>query len=307
MARKVILTLLALFGVVAAVPAADNFIRKWEVVTPGYSYYSCGVRYSVADVYGWNYYAAPAAPAYVAPKAPAYTPDWKTELAKYAAARDAQQAKVLREGNDHRAYLDALAAVGLNGQTLNFQQASYSYFPAVGTYGAQGNTVYGYQSTTTYGTAAAPPLPQLSAVDLNALYLQGQFLAKGSRESMDAIHAKYFGLIDAQAGYQTRLAEIREKAIAAERVLRAAAPADSSTTTTVNQGTGFRPQTRRTMPPADRDRDSANFGAIAEAFLVRTGRPLCAKCHSGSTLQGDSTLRHTPPCRCVRSRTFSPD
>lgn len=295
MARKLIVMLLLVF-MASEAKAGDLFTRTWAVVTPGYNYVSNCRTYYQPDVYGWVYsgYTAPAAQTYVAPKAPAYTPDWKVAFPKYLEKRD-----------DHAAYLAALSAVGAQGQVSNFQSLGYSQYGGglntlgsfnAGNYGVQGNSIYGYSTTTSYANQL-PAAP--TAVDLMGLYLQASQHVNGARSVFSEGNAGFQALVQQQAQLQgtmvARERELAAKTAAVERVMRMLVADPSTTTTTVYKGSGA---TLNTIPPPNpmpnADGQLRTGQDRATAFLLRTGMPLCGKCHSGKDAQGKFDITTFP-------------
>lgn len=302
MARKLIVLLL-LVSMTSQAQAGDLFTRTWAVTTPGYYYYSNGCRYWQPDVYGWVYsgYTVPVVETYVPPKAPPYTADWKSAFPKYLEKRD-----------DHAAYLAALSAVGAQGQVSQFQSLGYSQYGGlntgsfnVGNYGVQGNSIYGYSTTTSYANQLPPAPGPLSAADRMSLYLQASQHVNGARSAFTEGSAGFQTLVQGEATASNamigREREIMAKAAAFERVMRMLNADPSTTTTTVIKGSGVSVQPVNPIMPnaeeGDRREGRAEGRDRATAFLRRTGIPLCGKCHAptdGKEPSGKFDIRTFP-------------
>jgi hypothetical protein len=249
------------------------YTRIW--VAPVYTStfaYGCRTSYlKSAGYYSYSRVAVARAKADV----PAYGPDWKVEILKTAALRD-----------DHRAYLEAVKALGFSSPFLaSYNTYGSSSYPSLGSYGAQGSTAYGYslkQVQEAYGT-----------LDLNVLYQQASRLAQGSQALSRDATGDFSALVAAAGDNAARVAEIIAKARAAEIALRAAGADPSTKTTTVIQGSGTttvpgagpavtppfvqRDGTRPRMPSAPEDDTSVSKAA---AFLKEVGLPRCQGCHN---------------------------
>ncbi len=260
--------------------------RHKEYFTEGGGYvrsacgYGCGYTYSYAapqQYFRWIYTAVSVPAAYVppaAPAVPAYTPGWKEKVIDYARVRDDQQA-----------YLDALAALGIKGQSFGFQQTnSHNYggyaAPAV----VSGQTVYGHsfaQLQTAYGPS------------LDTLYQSASRLTQSAQQLGGQATTDFTALVGQAGANQARIAEILARAQAAATALQATAPQASTTTITTGQATGVGVQQATgqgaggaappVMPQArDGNGDpQANAAPAAGSgdFLKTVGLPLCGSCH----------------------------
>lgn len=220
--------------------------------------------YSYTPAYVAPYVAPVVTPTYTTPvqqqvivnTAPAYTPNWRSDLLAYQAKRD-----------DLQAYLDALNAIGFQGQSYNIRSLSQSY---------GGNTQYGYSYQNVaqaYGT-----------LDMSTLFQQSARLTSQAQQLSGDANSQFSALVGQAGTNQARIAEILARAAAAEKVLNATAPAASTTTITTGQGTQVGP-----APIQPRDGDQV---AIEEqkAFLQKVAIPACASCHSGNNVQGGFNL-----------------
>lgn len=221
-----------------------------------YGCYVPSVRY-----YTWSYTRA----AYAAPTlaVPPYTPDWKAAVLKYAAARD-----------DLAAYQAALAALGIKGQSYDFSQGGlYGGNLNLGSYGANGQSIYTYQSyKEAYGS-----------LDLNTLYQQAARLTQGSQQLAGQAHSEFSELVDRAGTNQARVAEILAKAEAARKVLEGVNPQPRTIEKTTIQGSGPAP----TDPEAAADLD-------AKKFLATVGIPKCGACHTGQDAKGKFLITDYP-------------
>ncbi len=248
----------------------DTPYIRTQVYVPGATYYSCGRQYAYAGTYSYQYTKAPVIyrdrPALAVP----YTPDWRTAALKYAAARD-----------DLQAYSNTLQALGLQGQSFEFQReysrASYAQPSALGSYGSQGATVYGYQADRTF----------YGDTNLNLLYQSAARLTQNA-QSLAGQAGSEFSDLTAQAGTNAaRVAEILAKANAARTVLDGIRPEG----VTRERVSGFRiggassnvnPPPVPPMPPAD----GGTFQQVATAR--------CASCHTGAAAKGKFDIGSYP-------------
>jgi hypothetical protein len=236
-----------------------SYTRQW-VSSPGY--YSYGYYYPGYAYYKYTQYAVPQTYSTV----PAYSPKWKEEFVKY----DEYIA-------DHAAYLETLSRHGINGQTLPFLQGGpaykYGYNANLGSYGANGQTLYGYsyqQVQQAYG-----------GLNLNTMYQQAGRLTQGAQALAGQAHTETIGLADNIANNAARVSEVLAKGEAAERALRAAnAPASSTTVTTVS-GASAGATTGTGVSGGLPAGGSAPAGDV-RAFVANIVTPACGGCHSGA-------------------------
>ena len=237
-----------------------------------------GHSYYVKPSYYYRYYRVALVTKTVVPKPPAYGADWQVKMLEYARQRD-----------DYQAYLDALKAMGLQGQRYGFQQG---YSASHAAPAAQGSSQYGYsyqQIQTAYGD-----------LNLNTLYQQQGRLVQGAQQLAGQGLRDHTDLV-AQAGdNQARVAEILAKAQAARAVLEGVNPQPSIRTETTIKGGGrsseFRPgaaKGREGMPPAKDDPEEA---AIQDAtrFLEQVGIPKCGACHGPQNPKGNFEILKYP-------------
>jgi len=230
------------------------------------------VYYSSPNYY-YRYFRVPLVVKTVTPKPPAYGPDWQVKMLEYARSRD-----------DYQAYLDALKALGLQGQRYGFQEGYASSYAAPA---AQGSSQYGYsyhQIQTAYGD-----------LNLTALYQQQGRLVQGAQQLADRGLRDHTDLV-AQAGdNQARVAEILAKAQAARAVLEGVNPQPRVRTETSIRGSEVRPGAAkgREGPAPESDKEEA---AIKDAtqFLEQVGVPRCGACHAGANPKGNFDILKYP-------------
>lgn len=269
------------------------------VTKPGYYY--CGYYYTGKQY--WEYSAA----SYTPPATTiAYTKDWKSQALKVAAQRD-----------DHNAYLQTLKVLGMGappdqgplppggGRLLRGAYGNYPYALSgkgnslqLSTYGASGNTLYGYTLNSVkdfYGTT-----------DLNTLYQQAARLTQNAQSLAGQGNADFSDLVRQAGTNQARVAEILAQAAAAERALNAArGPAVS-----VQNQRSFTFEARPVAPPLPATpTPPAPVGPLVPApgsapVMPRAGAPQaalqvlmqsrCATCHSGTKLEGGFDVASWP-------------
>lgn len=239
--------------------------------TPGGYYYSCGRYYQYAPSYSHSWQYSRAALAYkdkvverqvYQPAVPQYSADWKTDVLKYAQKKD-----------DLQAYLNALQALGINGQTYGFQQNSYRYSSY--NYGQPLNL----NAQTQYGYSYQTVKEAYGETNLNLLYQQSARLAQNGQQLGSQATTEFAQLVAAAGDNQARVAEILARARAAELALRATDPQPRSRTTETVQGQGagaVPPQPRTPMPQAE-----PTDVVDAKTFLNNVAIPLCGACHAG--------------------------
>jgi hypothetical protein len=233
-------------------------------------------------------------------KAPAFVPGWQEEMLKVARKRD-----------EHQTYLRALSLLGFQGQiyqpfpnAVRVNQQRYQYgasqgypysnsqYRAVGSYGAQGNTAYGYSYNFVkdlYGST-----------DLNALYQQSSMLTKGAQDLAGQAQGDFSALVNQAGSNAARVAEILAKGEAASKALQAATASSSSTVVEGSSSSGIAPpmsgasngdsgnggETISSSNPASgpavvggNSGGSSSAVAQAKAFLINVGIPRCGSCH----------------------------
>lgn len=154
--------------------------------------------------YWWNGYAWSAPHTYVNGvyslyTVPARTKDWKERLVEAAKDQD-----------DHRAYLEALGALGYKSGA---SASAYSY-------SGQGDTVYG---TSTYSLAEL-----YGKTDLNVLYEQATRLAQSAQDVGASATTGHQSLVKEAGTASARVAEILARGEVAAKMLQATEPSPSA-------------------------------------------------------------------------------
>lgn len=184
--------LLAILFVLAAVPAVDAHGYRngsWYQFHGGYWYQYNNGYWSQPHLYSQG--------AYVLYTAPRYAADWKAKLVDAAKLQD-----------DHRAYLEALGALGYTQQS----SASASAY-ADGT---------GYQ----YSTASIAEL--YGRTDVNTLFNQAARLAESAQELGASATAGHLSAVKEVGSASARVAEILARGNVAAEILRSTEPQASA-------------------------------------------------------------------------------
>lgn len=207
---------------------------------------------------------------------PSVPPDWKTELLRVAEKRD-----------EYAAYSAALRAMGVSPPPAGGftpppgvgMGGGYgvNYNANLGTYGANGSTLYGYTFNSVkdlYGdTSMASLFQQAAQLAQNAQALGGeaaqQFQASVSKEGEN----------------RSRVAEILARSQAAATALRAAQGSESHQSTTI---TRVEPQPQQGPPTARMG--NANQQQADPAF-VKLATEKCLRCHGGDKTEGGFDIR----------------
>lgn len=245
------------------------YSRQW-VSSPGY--WSYGVYYP-GSAY-WKYTRI--ANSYAAAAAPAYGTGWKSEVLRYAQARDDQQL-----------YFESLKALGINGQSYGFQQygAGYSAYSSPIGYTPQGATQYGYsvqQAREVYGYN----------LDLNKLaQISGQ-LTQGAQAAASQANTETNTVVTELGKNAARVAEVLARGQAAAEALRAARAQPSTSSTTTITGTGAAASVGGSgvgqIPAAPAAPATGGGSEMSQAeFLASVVTPACAGCHGGAKPQAD--------------------
>lgn len=292
------------------------------------AWYDAGGRYYPAGSYAWlnsNWYLYGHGyyyPAKVeAPKAADYTPDWKKKLLDIAAARDKVEGRLRIQALDHQTYLEALKALGLEG---NFKWNGYGTAPVypnagathtygynnagsvnLGNFGANGNTIYGYSYSSikdVYGDT-----------NLNSLYQQAARLTQNAQQLAGQATTDFSDLVGKEGENRARVAEILAKAQAAKAALDAATPQTRTreesrvfSFSAVSDGNGG-----VKVVPIEGNGAAAQPAAVtgeAQQFRVQA----CAACHSGANKKGGFDIASYPTLNLeqkakVWERVFSTD
>ncbi len=254
----------------------DNiaYTRSSVWVEGYYARSACNCYYNWVPGYYKYVYAAIPVPRVVTPR----DPEWKSKLLAIAAYRDKAELGNRRAALEHQLFTDSVRALGLEG---NFRIQGYGQgvlYPAaqypvsmyggnvqLGTYGANGQTVYGYsyrQVADAYGQT-----------DLNALYQQSARLVQGAQGLAGDANTRFSELARLNGEYASRVAEINAKAEALVRIAQGIRPEPRTQTTTswFSNGTWPPPQQPEGIPPPQVQ------GVMSGVAVVQQR---CASCHS---------------------------
>lgn len=278
-------------------PVSYSYAYYPEYTTAGGYYYPAGNYAYYNGNWYMQGYSTPYQPQYVGVKTPAYSEGWKTALLAVAKARD-----------DQAAYLKALQALGLQPPvgpvgpqgtlTGNFYPP-YGYAnPHVGTYGTNGNTVYGYTLKSVqeaYGNT-----------DMNVLYQQAFRLGQGGQQLAQQVTDSFMQLTGAAGENQAAVARILAEGQARAALINSSklAPSSSITTTVQGYATGQQSgqqQQAGPMPPVqqpgannpDNPQGQQRVTSAAE-FLKLEGPASCVKCHGGQDPKGGFKIADYP-------------
>lgn len=221
--------------------AADGYVYRggyWWSGNSAYArslyqppgYYSYGRYYYPPAYYVYTY-----SHAYTPPAAPAYPPrDWKAQLLDLAAQRDKTEGAIRRGAFEQAYFLDAVKALGLQG---NFAWQGYGAAPPYGAtvpYGAQNphyypsaghsNLQYSYagpQSSTLYGYSYNTIASFYGDANLSTLYQQAARLAEQAQGLSGQATAEFGQLIAREGDNRARVAEILAKGQAVAEYMKA--------------------------------------------------------------------------------------
>jgi hypothetical protein len=293
--KTILISSLALFLGVVPLAGGGSYYRSYTPyrssyfsyypTLPTYSYYSYPVYSSYSyptysyptysyPTYTTNNYTQPAA------KAPA---DWKTQLLELARERDKVEGTIRKNAAEYTAFTQALKVLGLEG---NFRFEGYGGYPAptgygvnrnpqLGTYGSNGQTIYGYTYSSVkdlYGDN-----------NLNERFQEANRLAMNAQTLGGQATQQFQQTVATEGNNRARVAEILARAQAASEALKAAQPAPQQTETSsaikieqqTEQGQGAR---------------SAGRGQTAEAF-VKLATDRCLRCHGPDKQEGKFDVR----------------
>lgn len=244
----------------------------------GYSYVQPYYFYTYNEAYD-----VPATPTYTPPTPPAYAPGWKEKMVELAKSKD-----------DLAAYQQALTALGYRyipsapGLVYGGGYSTSTY----STFGAQGQTVYGYPAYSV--NALKDPY---STLDLNIPFQQSARLVQNMQtltgQGMTDLSDR---ISEVNAGI-TRVAEANAVGRAAAAALLAARPAPSATTRTTVTSSSAATSTGGSVGSSTATGTAAPATMLttdATAFLRDVGTPLCATCHSGATKKGSFDITAYP-------------
>lgn len=235
-----------------------------------YQYSGYGPYYQAYRYRYYRYYP-PTPP--VPPKLPVPgEPEWKAKLLDVAGTLAGIEAKKQLAAIDNAAYMEAIRELGL--------KANFGYGPApnavpnvqLGTYGASGNTLYGYnyQFSTIqdlFGDTSIMGLQYAQAVQAQQAYADKAVSGLGA-------------LADKQGSYVARAAEILARGEAARNALLGAQGNGSRTEQHISIN-GSSPQPQPAVQPLKQIPGQADYGA-QNATLQQS----CVKCHSGAEPKG---------------------
>lgn len=249
----------------------DDAYTRALYTRPGY--YQYGYYYPAQSYYQYSYSHTYYTPA---PQATYKPYDWRSQLLKIAEERDKIEGKMRLAQQDHNQYLEAVQALGLQGnfRFTNYGASPYgsygtaAYTQQVGSYGAQGQTQYGYsvkEVTELYGDNYVP-----------GLFQQAAQLAKGSQQLAGQATTDFSSLVGQEGANKARVAEVLARGAAAAAALKASEPQASAKYTKQE----FRIDSQAQTAPAS----VAPAGRRAQAAALLNAR--CAKCHTGAEAKG---------------------
>ncbi len=265
-------------------------VRTW-VWDPVSYYQSYGYWYAKPRTGYYKYTAVP-----VAYRKAAAVADWRQAFTAIA-----------RQRSEDEQMVKAFGALGIA--------------PPAGLASSAYTTGYGSalvaQGQTSYGLSLRQVQDYYATTDPMILYQQAARLTQGAQQLAGEANTGFQGLVSQAGANAARIAEIRERGIAAATVFRATEPQPSSTTTVVSGGssTGSTTTTAPTTPgsapvgpitpvdpgtPASPDTGSTGVARPREdsalapasvreadrAFLRDVGMPACGACHSGKNIKG---------------------
>lgn len=184
---------------------------------------------------------------------------WREQLLDAALARDKAEQELKAKAQDHKEYIEAINALGLNrGIAIDF---GYTYNTSTSTYGpnaAQGNTVYGYSLSSVS-----------SVLGDNQVGVWMQQAARAQAAAQTTAEKGLGGIlsaIDLEGSNRARVASILAKA----EVLKSLDREEAHTQTRVEVQGALPPD--GTLPPAPAVGKAEALGAL---FAAK-----CAACHS---------------------------
>jgi len=279
------------------------FYQTTNYYDGGYHYHNAGYfngQYFPAGNYRWYNGSWQAQQAYSNGRG-----DWKSQLLELAQARDQVEGEIRKNAADSLAFNQAISALGLTGNfRLEGYGQSYGFAPHyvnqnanLGTYGANGSTLYGYTLNSikdVYGSS-----------DVNVLFQQAQRLAQNAQSLGGQATQEFQAAITQEGNNRSRVAEILAKAQAAAEALKAAEGTGSRTTTsTTTFGVGQEQRTPGQQQSQQGPAISPDFAALATAK--------CLKCHGPDKKEGKFDVREytqlsTADKAKVWERIMSPD
>lgn len=196
--------------------------------------------------------------------APEQPKDWRSLIVELAQIREQNETAILKVQADHKAYIEALAALGYSANQ-SYQQQSYG-----NAIGSVGNTQYGYSAQTV--------LQAYGVLDLNSLYLAASQLTRGAQQLGSQATTEFNGLVGQAGQNQARIAEILARATAAKQVLDSLEQTKTTIVNSVNEfGSG---------PQLQNGNWNGN-GQQQNQQLAQVLQTKCAACHNSSKRRGN--------------------
>lgn len=232
-----------------------------------------------------------------------YTPDWQKKLLDIAANRDKVESKLRLRAADYQAFQSGLKALGLQE---NFHWNNYGQFPGggfasphygtggsgygtvtsnvhLGTYGNNGNTLYGYSFNSikdVYGDT-----------NLNALYQQAARLTQNAQTLAGQATGDFHDLVGEEGQNRARVAEILANAQVARAAIEAAKPqtrtrSESRTFSFKAEEDGKGGTKITPVSPEEAAKQGISQPRGAGLSRQQVFATKCAACHSGADKKG---------------------
>lgn len=305
--KRLILTLITM-GVVALPSLAnDGYVYN---ASSGYYQDAAGNNYTRERYYqpgcynggcytnGYYFYKYYAVPAYTPPALPSYKdPGWRAELIRLAKQRDAFEGQIRKDAFDHAQYLEAIAALGLQG---NFTWNGYGAVPPYSNYGSLQFSSAGVNGSSVYGYSVQSVANLYGTFDLNAAYQQASRLTENAQQLAGQAHADTIDAFNAAGRNQARVAEILARGEAARNALEGTKPPPEATVITKGSTTVVgpapvpptQPVPRQPAPPLTFPRmPHAEDQQQADPTLGVTAS--CVSCHGASSPKAGLSLLTT--------------
>lgn len=272
-----------------------------RVLAYGPGYYAYGCYHQGSPYYSYNYSHD------LAPAVSYKDADWRSKLLDIAKQRDAHEGDIRKSAFEQKYFLDGVQALGLTG---NFNWQGYGAAPPLasgsynvggynlGTYGANGNTLYGY----TYQSVAN----LYGDTNLNQLYQQaGRFVDKAQSLAGQAVteHTNLAG----QAGENAaKVAEILAKGQAVQQYLQSLQQPSARLET--------KTYSFKVAPDAEGKLQVQKLDgpvAVGSGMTWATSAAKCMKCHLEKNKEGGFDVRTyvdmTPEQKAVVIRRLTTD
>ena len=247
------------------------------------NYYDGGYHYHNAGYYQGTYYPAGYYAwqnnGWVAQQNYTQTPpNWKAQIVEIAKQRE-----------ENKEFQDALKSLGISNLSGPGGYGRYSNNNAyLGTYGANGSTVYGYSYSTVkdlYGST-----------DLNTLFQQAQRLAQNAQALGGQATQDFQQAVSLEGNNRSRVAEILARGQAATQALSAAQGSGSTTTQTTTNfriEPGKQPQVQGQIEQQQQPGAARANVQISPEFAGLASQK-CLKCHGGEKTEGKFDVREYP-------------